>query len=66
MNPLLIALNSSVKPVVAVVRGGALGISFTTLSLVDFIYVSPDAHFMTPFMKTFQSPEGSSTLNFPT
>jgi enoyl-CoA hydratase/carnithine racemase len=53
MNPLLNALNSSVKPIVAVVRGGAIGIAFTMLSLVDFIFVSPDAHFMTPFMKTF-------------
>jgi enoyl-CoA hydratase/carnithine racemase len=53
MNPLLKALNSSVKPIVAVIRGGAIGISFTMLSLVDFIYISPDAHFTTPFMKTF-------------
>ena len=65
MNHYLNAINNSVKPIVAVVRGGAIGIAFTTLTLVDFLYVSPDAHFMTPFMKTFQSPEGSSTLNFP-
>ena len=32
---------------------------------MDFVYVGPDAHFNTPFMKTFQSPEGSSTYNFP-
>ena len=64
MNALLTALNQSVKPIVVVVRGGAVGIWFTALSLVDFIYCSPDAFFMTPFMKTFQSPEGSSTLHF--
>lgn len=65
MNPYLRALNNSVKPVVAVVRGGCVGIAFTTLALVDFVYVAPDATFMVPFMKTFQSPEGSSTLYFP-
>lgn len=53
MNPFLRALNSSVKPIVAVVRGGCVGIAFTALSLVDFVYVSPDAYFITPFMKTF-------------
>ncbi len=53
MNHLLIALNKSVKPIIAVVRGGAVGIGFTALPLVDFIYCSPDAFFMTPFMKTF-------------
>jgi enoyl-CoA hydratase/carnithine racemase len=53
MNALLTALNQSVKPIVVVVRGGAVGIWFTALSLVDFIYCSPDAFFMTPFMKTF-------------
>jgi enoyl-CoA hydratase/carnithine racemase len=65
MNPFLRAINDSIKPVVAVVRGGSMGIGFTTLSLVDFLYVSPDAWFMTPFMRTFQSPEGTSTINFP-
>ena len=49
---MLDALNDSVKPIVSVVRGGAIGIGFTHLSLVDFVYCSPDAHFMVPFMKT--------------
>mmetsp|Transcript_30505 Transcript_30505/g.22622 ORF Transcript_30505/g.22622 Transcript_30505/m.22622 type:complete len:102 (+) Transcript_30505:373-678(+) len=35
------------------------------LSLFDFVYADKDAKFNTPFMKTFQCPEGSSTLNFP-
>ena len=46
----LSAIRNSVKPIVAVVRGGAVGIAFTTLSLVDFIYCSPDAVFKAPFM----------------
>lgn len=53
MVPYVRAINQSVKPIVSVVRGGALGIGFTTLSLVDFVFVSPDAHFMTPFMQSF-------------
>jgi len=65
MSPYLNAINDSVKPVVAVVRKKCLGIQFTMLTLVDFIYCSPDASFQTPFMKSFQSPEGTSTLNFP-
>lgn len=45
MNPYLNAINDSVKPVVAVVRGMCLGIQFTMLTLADFIYCSPDAVF---------------------
>lgn len=65
MNPYLNAINSSIKPVVGVVRGSAIGIGFTQLSLYDFVYVDPDTTFISVFMKTYQSPEGSSTLNFP-
>lgn len=59
------ALRNSVKPIVGVVRGGSMGISFTHLSLFDFIYCGEDAFFQTPFMKSFQSPEGTSTYSFP-
>jgi enoyl-CoA hydratase/carnithine racemase len=50
MQRALNAINQSIKPTIAVVRGGCLGIAFTMLTLVDFIYASPDAHFMVPFM----------------
>lgn len=53
INPYVHAINNSNKPIVAVVRGGAAGIGFTALALTDFVYASPDAYFMTPFMKTF-------------
>lgn len=53
MDPYLFALDNSVKPVVAVVRGMCIGIQFTMLTLVDFIYCSPDAVFQVPFMKSF-------------
>ena len=52
------------KPVVALVRGGAHGIGFTTTALADFIYVTPDAFFSAPFMASGQSPEGGSTYTF--
>ena len=65
MGDCLLAMHKSKKPTIAVVRGGCVGIAFTTLCLADFVYVSPDAYFQTPFMASFQSPEGSSTINFP-
>ena len=61
----ILAVKSSVKPIVGLVRGGAIGIGFTSTSHFDFIYCSPDAYFSTPFMKTFQSPEGASSYTFP-
>ena len=63
--PLLQMLTGFSKPSVAVVRGGCLGIMFTSMVYADFIYCAPDAFFQCPFMRTFQSPEGSSTLTFP-
>lgn len=65
MNPFLTAMHNSVKPIVGVVRGVCMGIGFTQLTCYDFIYASPDAWFMTPFMSSMQSPEGSSTMYFP-
>jgi enoyl-CoA hydratase/carnithine racemase len=65
MKDTLMAWITCSKPVVAVVRGGAHGIGFTTLAHMDFIYCGPDAYFQTPFMKSFQSPEGGSMLTFP-
>jgi enoyl-CoA hydratase/carnithine racemase len=47
---MLLAFSKSVKPIVAVVRGGAMGIGFTLLSHVTFLYCSPETYFMTPFM----------------
>ena len=62
---MLLAMAKSVKPIVAVVRGKSLGIGFTLLSHAHFIYCAPEATFMTPFMRSAQSPEGTSTLLFP-
>lgn len=62
---MLMAMAKSVKPIVAVVRGAALGIGFTLLSHTHFLYCAPNATFMTPFMKSAQSPEGTSTLLLP-
>ena len=65
MVDMLMTMASSIKPIVAVVRGGCYGISFTMLCHATFIYASPDAVFQTPFIKSSQSPEGTSTLMFP-
>lgn len=62
---MILSLATSKKPVVAVVRGGAIGVGYTLLAHTTFIYCGPEARFMTPFMKSAQSPEGTSTLLFP-
>jgi len=53
MDPYMRALNESNKPIVAVVRGGAAGFGFTTLSLCDFVYLESNALLKTPFMASF-------------
>ena len=64
MQVCLRALLQSKKPIVGLVRGQAIGISFTTTGLFDFLYCTPEAKFSTPFMRSFQSPEGASTHTF--
>jgi len=65
MVDMLFALCFCKKPIVAVVRGAALGIAFTLLSHVTLVYVAPDVKMRTPFMESGQSPEGTSTYMFP-
>ena len=62
---MILAMNKCTKPIVAVVRGGAIGIGFTMLAHATFVYCSPDAYFKTPFMESGQSPEATSTYLFP-
>lgn len=47
---MLLTLAFCKKPIVAVVRGTAMGIAFTLLSHVTLLYVAPDAKMFTPFM----------------
>ena len=65
LTSMLMAMATCKKPIVAVVRGAAVGIGFTLLNHCHFVYCTPETKFMTPFMKTNQSPEGTSTLIFP-
>lgn len=44
------AMAKSVKPVICVVRGSALGIAFTNMAHATFIYASPEATWGTPFI----------------
>lgn len=62
---MLMTMQFSKKPIVAVVRGGAMGIGFTLLSHCTLVYVAPDVKLKTPFMESGQSPEGTSTMLFP-
>lgn len=63
--PFVQALFDLEKPLIAFVRGIAIGIAFTMLSFADFVYCSPETRFFTPFMQSSQSPEGGSSVYFP-
>ena len=64
MSKMLKTFCDSHKPIIAVVTGACYGIAFTMLSLADFVYCTPEVVFCAPFIKSFQSPEGSSILSF--
>ena len=59
------ALIDNIKPMVALVRGASVGITFTQLAFFDFIYCTSEAKFIAPFMKLAMAPEGGSTYTFP-
>ena len=65
MASLVMGVAACKKPLIAFVRGGCYGISFTTLGNATMVYCTPDAVFKTPFMDSAQSPEGVSTYVFP-
>jgi Delta3-Delta2-enoyl-CoA isomerase len=65
LNRLMESLLNLEKPLIALVSGFAVGIGFTMLSMADFVYCTPEAKFLTPFMQSFQSPEGASSFKFP-
>ena len=52
MVKMLMAMANTVKPIVTVVRGAAIGVGFTLTAHSTFMYCSPEARFMTPFMKS--------------
>lgn len=53
------------KPLIMVPSGLGIGLGFTMISFADFVYCTPETTFFTPFMQSFQSPEGASTAYFP-
>jgi enoyl-CoA hydratase/carnithine racemase len=65
LTKMLQALYDLEKPLVMLARGFCIGLGFTMLSLADFVYCTPETKFFTPFMQSYQSPEGGSTGFFP-
>lgn len=53
------------KVMIAGVNGMAMGITFTMLALFDIVLCSDTAFFLVPFIQTYQTPEGCSSLLFP-
>jgi len=53
------------KILVVGINGMCVGMGVTILPHVDFVFCSDTAFFFVPFIQTFQSPEGCSTLTFP-
>jgi peroxisomal 3,2-trans-enoyl-CoA isomerase len=53
------------KVLIAGVNGPAVGVSFTMLNFFDMVLCSDTAFFTVPFIQTFQTPEGCSTIAFP-
>ena len=51
---LIFALAFSKKPIIAVVRGGCVGIAFTILSHVSLVYCGSDAYFKAPLWNHFK------------
>jgi enoyl-CoA hydratase/carnithine racemase len=53
------------KPVVAAVKGAAVGIGTTLLLNCDLVYVAEDARLSTPFVNLALAPEAASTILMP-
>lgn len=59
------AVAGAKKPVVAAVRGAAMGIGATLLPHCDLVYAAPGTRFLTPFINLGIVPEAGSSMTLP-
>ncbi|MDO8605972.1 MAG: enoyl-CoA hydratase [Phaeospirillum sp.] len=59
------AVAGAKKPVVAAVRGAAMGIGATLLPHCDLVYAAPGTKFLTPFINLGIVPEAASSMTLP-
>ena len=64
-NPLLVALARARTPIVAAVRGRAVGVGLTLLLHCDLVFVAEDAVLTAPFVNLALVPEAASSLLLP-
>lgn len=62
---LLVTLTEVETPIVAEIRGAAIGIGVTGLLHMDLAYAASDARFRLPFVNLGLTPEGGSSLLLP-
>ena len=64
-HPVIVGMRELPKPIVAAVRGGAVGVGLSLALAADLIYASRDAYFLLAFVNIGLVPDGGSSAFVP-